>query len=62
MDLSLIENFQKLVVSSLQSIIDDLKIQYENKKEELEDIIGDLTIKTKEQEKKIKGFLLSIAC
>ena len=53
MDLSLIENFQKLVVSSLQSIIDDLKIQYENKKEELEDIIGDLTIKTKEQEKKI---------
>ena len=53
MDLSLLENFQKLVTSSLQSIIEDLKTQFENQKEELGDRIVDLTIKTKEQEKQI---------
>ena len=54
MDLSLLENFQKLVVSSLQSIINDLKMQFDNQKEDLGDRIIDLTIKTKEQEKTIK--------
>ena len=54
MDLSLLENFQKLVVSSLQSIINDLKMQFDNQKEDLGDRIVDLTIKTKEQEKTIK--------
>ena len=53
MDLSLLENFQKLVATSLQSIIEDLKTQYENQKEELGDRIVDLTIKVKEQEKEI---------
>ena len=47
MDLSLLENFQKLVATSLQSIIEDLKTQYENQKEELGDRIVDLTIKVK---------------
>ena len=53
MDLSLLENFQKLVASSLQSIIEDLKTQFDNQKEELGDRIVDLTIKVKEQEKEI---------
>ena len=53
MDLSLLENFQKLVATSLQSIIEDLKTQYENQKEELGDRIVDLTIKVKTQEKEI---------
>ena len=54
MDLSLLENYKTLVTTSLQSIITDLKIQFENQKEELVDKIIELTIKTKEQEAKIK--------
>ena len=54
MDLSLLENYKTLVTTSLQSIITDLKIQFENQKEELVDKIVELTIKTKEQEAKIK--------
>ena len=53
MDVSLLENFQKLVGTSLQSILEDLKIQYNNKVEELVDKIIELKIKTKEQEDKI---------
>ena len=49
MDLSLLENFQKLVASSLQSIIEDLKIQFDNQREDLEDRIEILTTKTNEQ-------------
>lgn len=60
MDLSLLENFQKLVVSSLQSIINDLKIQFDNQKEDFGDRIVDLTIKTKEQEKTIKDLTSKI--
>ena len=46
MDLSLLENFQKLVASSLQSIIEDLKIQFDNQREDFEDRIEILTTKT----------------
>ncbi len=53
MDLSLLENFQKLVSSSLQSIIEDLKIQFDNQREDLEDRIEILTTKTNEQEELI---------
>lgn len=53
MDLSLLENFQKLVASSLQSIIEDLKIQFDNQREDLEDRIEILTTKTNEQEELI---------
>lgn len=53
MDLSLLENFQKLVASSLQSIIEDLKIQFDNQREDFEDRIEILTTKTNEQEELI---------
>ena len=48
MDLSLLQNFQTLVSTSLQSIVDDLKIQYENMREDLQDRI---TILEEENEK-----------
>lgn len=53
MDLSLLENFQKLVASSLQSIIEDLKIQFDNQREDFEDRIEILTTKTNEQQELI---------
>ena len=37
MDLSLLQNFQTLVSTYLQSIVDDLKIQYENMREDLQE-------------------------
>ena len=48
MDLSLLQNFQTLVSTSLQSIVDDLKIQYENMREDLQDRI---TVLEEENEK-----------
>ncbi len=48
MDLSLLQNFQTLVSTSLQSIVDDLKIQYENMREDLQDRI---TVLEQENEK-----------
>ena len=40
MDLSLLQNFQTLISTSLQSIVDDLKIQFENMKDELQEKIS----------------------
>ena len=39
MDLSLLQNFQTLISKSLQGIMDDARIQYENMQEELQDKI-----------------------
>ena len=42
MDLSLLQNFQTLISTSLQSIVDDVKIQYDNMKDELQEKISSL--------------------
>ena len=52
MDLSLLQNFQTLVSTSLQSIVDDLKVQYENMRDDLQDRI---TVLEEENEKAKKN-------
>ena len=42
MDLSLLQNFQTLISTSLQGIVDDAKIQYDNMREELQEKVEKL--------------------
>lgn len=54
MDLSLLQNFQTLIGTSLQSIVDDARIQYDNLKEELTEQINHFAEKNLELEQTVK--------
>lgn len=54
MDLSLLQNFQTLIGTSLKSIIDDARIQYDNLKEELTEQINHFAEKNIELEQTVK--------
>lgn len=54
MDLSLLQNFKTLITTSLQSIIDDAIVQYENMRDELQEKITTLDDENTELLKKIK--------
>ena len=54
MDLSLLQNFKTLITTSLQSIIDDAIVQYENMRDELQEKITTLDDENTELIKKIK--------
>ena len=52
MDLSLLQNFKTLITTSLQSIIDDAVVQYENMRDELQEKITELNNENTELLKK----------
>ena len=54
MDLSLLQNFQTLIGTSLKSIVDDARIQYDNLKEELTEQINHFAEKNIELEQTVK--------
>lgn len=54
MDLSLLQNFQTLIGTSLQSIVDDARIQYDNLKEELTEQINHFAERNLELEQTVK--------
>ena len=59
MDLSLLQNFKTLITTSLQSIIDDAVVQYENMRDELQEKITELNNENTELLKKMKSLIVS---